>query len=148
MVEDTWRSVALPLMEYIHEHGGMLTVLSVEQLSSGTGLEPLVVAEEIDRLAEAGYLAGGLQKTMTGGDPRPWFLKRAALAEKGLRVVGAWPSEDPYDALIETLDRRIAAASDEPTKGRLQALRTSVAEVGKATIAGLIVELTKGTIHF
>lgn len=148
MVEDTRQSVALPPMEYIHEHGGMLTVLSVEQLSGGTGLEPLVVAEEIDHLAEAGYLAGDLHKTLTGPDPRPWFLERAALAERGLRVVGAWPSEDPYDALIEALDRRVAAASDEPTKGRLQALRPSVTEVAKATVAGLIVELAKGTIHF
>lgn len=147
MAEDTWRSVAVPLLECIHEHGGQLSLLSVEELSQRTGLEPLVVAEEVERLADAGYLAGGLHKMLTGGDPRPWYLERAALAERGLRVVGAWPSEDPYDALIEALDRRIAAESDEPTKGRLRALRDAAADVGKATIAGLVVELAKGTIR-
>lgn len=119
----------------------------MEELSQRTGLEPLVVAEEVERLADAGYLAGGLHMLLTGGDPRPWFLERAALAERGLRVVGAWPSEDPYDALIEALDRRIAAESDEPTKGRLRALRDAATAVGKATIAGLVVELAKGTIR-
>lgn len=45
MAEDTWRSIAVPLLECIHQHGGQLSLLSVEELSQRTGLEPLVVAE-------------------------------------------------------------------------------------------------------
>ena len=61
----------MPLLECIHEHSGQLSLLSVEELSQRTGLEPLVVAEEVDRLADAGYLAGRLHKLLTGGDTRP-----------------------------------------------------------------------------
>ena len=84
----------------------------------------------------------------TGGDARPWFLENSHLGEKGLRVVGAWPSDDPYDALLALLERKIEATDDPAEKSKLAALRGSVADVGKQVIAGLLVEMAKGTIRF
>ena len=47
---------------------------------------------------------------------RPWFLENSHLGERGLREIGAWPSDDPYDALLELIERQIAAAPDEAAK--------------------------------
>lgn len=148
MVEDTWQNIALPILEYIHNNGGTLRILRVSDISEALGIDPLVVAEEIERLADAKYLTVNLKKLLTGGNPGPWFLSPATLAEKGLRVVGAWPAEGSYDLLLQLLDRKIDAESDKSARTRLEKLRHSVTEVGKTTIAGLIVEMAKGGIRF
>jgi len=57
MAEDRWYRVALPILEYVHEHGGQLTLLGVGDIADGTDLEPEEVAEEIEQLSAAGYLA-------------------------------------------------------------------------------------------
>ena len=59
----------------------------------------------------------------------------------------AWPSDDPYEALLALLDRQIAATEDPEKRTKLKALQSSVTEVGKQLIAGLLVEVAKGTIH-
>jgi hypothetical protein len=95
-----------------------------------------------------GYLTGPLHKLLSGGDTRSWFLENSHLGERGLRTVGAWPSDDPYEALVEILQRQIEETSDPEKKTRLQAFRSSLADVGRATVAGLLVELLKGDVHF
>lgn len=47
MAEDTWRSVAVPLLECIREHGGQLSLLSVEELSQRTGFAGFLSNYEI-----------------------------------------------------------------------------------------------------
>jgi hypothetical protein len=148
MAEDRWYDVALPILEYVHAHGGPLDLLSVADIAEGTGLSPQDVAVELDSLCQAGFVNGTLRKMMTGGDPSPWFLESSSLGERGLRVVGAWPSDDAFEALVAILDRQIAATADPEKISKLSALRSSVADVGKATFAGLLVEFAKGNIHF
>ena len=62
----------------------------------------------------------------------------------GMRAVGAWPSDDPYDALVGLLERHIEGNADEVKRSKLRALQSSVAEVGKATVAGLLVGVGQG----
>ena len=148
MAEDRWYAVALPILDYVHDNGGPLVLLHIGDIAEGTGLDPVQVATEVERLSSADYLAGSIRKLMSGDDPSPWFLENSSLGERGLRVVGAWPSDDPYEALMDLLEQHIEATSDPTTKSKLSALRGSVSEVGKATIAGLLVELAKGNFHF
>ncbi len=124
-----------------------MDLVNIGQIAAGTGLDPNEGTDEVERLCAAGYLTGPLTKMMTGGDPRPWFLENSHLGERGLRVVGAWPSDDPYEALLALLERRIVATDDPEEKSKLAKLRGSLADVGKQVIAGLLVELAKGTIH-
>lgn len=147
MAENTWEAVALPLLEYVAEHGGQFAVLSVGDIADGIGIDPEVAARELDRLSSAGFLAGGVEKFL-GGDVRPWHLEPSDLGERGLRAVRSWPSEDPYEALIEALDKRITTAPDSQTRTRLQALKSAAGDVGKATLSALLAELAKGTFHF
>ena len=148
MAEDRWYAVALPILDYVHERGGTFVLLRIGDIAEGTGLEPVEVATEVERLSGAGYLAGSIRKMMSGDDPSPWFLENSSLGERGLRVVGAWPSEDAYEALLDLLEQHIETTSDPTTRSKLSALRGSVSDVGKATIAGLLVELAKGNFHF
>jgi hypothetical protein len=78
-------------------------------------------------------------------DPSSWFLERNALGEKGLRYLRIWPSDDPYEALLALLDPQIAQTADPEKKSKLKVLRSSVADVGKQLVAGLLVEVAKGT---
>jgi hypothetical protein len=147
VAEDRWYSVALPILDCVHDAGGKTGFLSVGAIAAATGIPPNDVVDEVERLCAAGYLTGPLQKLGSGGDVRQWFLENSLLRERGMRVVGAWPSDDPYEALVEILDRLIAATSDPEKRSKLTKLRGSIADVGKATIAGLLVEFAKGNIH-
>ncbi|MGO8870285.1 MAG: hypothetical protein ACLQPH_02585 [Acidimicrobiales bacterium] len=132
----------------MHEHGGDSGFCSIGAIAAGTGIEPNDVTDEVERLCDAGYLRGPLHKALSGGDTRGWFLENSHLGERGLRQVGAWPSDDPYEALVAIIERQIAATSDQGRRSKLQALLGSVGDVGKATVAGLLVELAKGGVHF
>jgi hypothetical protein len=148
MAEDSWYSVVVPILEYVHAHGEPFWLMSVGEIALETGLPTSVVAVELERLQEAGFVTGPLTKLMSGEDFSGWFLENSSLRERGMRALGAWPSDDPYDALVALLERRIEGTSDEGKKSKLRALQSSVAEVGKATVAGLLVELAKGGLHF
>jgi hypothetical protein len=148
VVEDRWHSVAVPILEYMREHARPMTMIPVWHIADATGIDPTDVAVELDSLIAAGYVVGPLRKTMSGGDPTSWFLESSSLGERGLREVGAWPSDDPYEALLDLLDRRIEATSDPAERSKLAALKSSVSDVGKQLIAGLLVEVAKGTIRF
>lgn len=135
-------------MEFVDVRGKEADVVTVGAIAAATGLDPNDVVDAVESLCAAGFLIGPLQKPMTGGDARPWYLENSLLGERGLRVVGAWPSEDPYEDLVKILERRIEEASDPEKKSKLQALLSSVGEVGKTAIAGLLVEVAKGDLHF
>jgi hypothetical protein len=85
---------------------------------------------------------------MTGGDVRPWHINNARLAPAGARVVGLWPSTDPYEALLALLERRVAEAPDEETRSKWRKVRDTIGGLGKDVgtnlIASLLVELGRG----
>jgi hypothetical protein len=54
-----------------------------------------------------------------------------------------WPTNDPYELLVQLLERQIVAEPNEERKGRLRALRDGLGDIGKGTISGLLVELIK-----
>ena len=147
MVEDTWYALALPLLDYLSELPPH-SLPNVGEIADLLGADPMAVAQEIDRLAAAGYIEGGLHKMLTGGDPRPWFIEHPGLAERGLRVVGMWPNEGPYDALVALVERRIADEPDEGQRSRLRHFVDARGDVGKSVGTALLVEWAKGTIRF
>jgi hypothetical protein len=147
MVEDTWYSLALPLLEYLND-ADPLTFPNVGVIADALHVDPWAVVTEIDRLAEAGYIRSGVHKTMTGGDPRPWFVDHPELAERGARAVGMWPADDPYDALMALVDRHIAEEPDEEERSKLRRFADALGEVGKSVGTAILVEWAKGTVRF
>lgn len=147
VTEDTWTTLSLPLLEEIARLPPEAVGVRVGALADAVGRDPMAVAREVDRLIAAGYLSGRVRKSMTCGDARPWTAM-VDLAERGLRVVGSWPSEDPYEALLATLERRLAAATNEEDRSRLRRVRDGLAsmakDVGSNVLASVIVEASKG----
>ena len=60
--------------------------------------------------------------------------------ERGLRLVGAWPPDDAFDALLKLIDERLGAETDDSKRSRLEALRQNILDMGKAAAVSLFVE--------
>ncbi len=150
MTSETWYSRALPILGAVRdvEATDDSYVFQIGDLADRTGLDPRQVVVEVERLIEGGYLSGKLGGPMSGGDVRPWHVSNARLAPAGARVVGLWPSSDPYEALLALLERRLAEAPDEDTRSRLRKVRDTITglgrDVGSNLLANLLVELGRG----
>jgi hypothetical protein len=79
--------------------------LSVAQIAAGTGLGTDDVSIELESLVDAGYLVGDFRKYL-GASPGSWNVFGCSLSERGLRAVDAWPSESPYDPLVQMIERQ------------------------------------------
>ena len=124
MADDTWYSVAVPILEYVHDHGGPMKFLEIVNIAQGTALDASVVGPEVDNLVHTGYLRGELHRYLGQGEDGG-TLVGCSLGERGLRTIGAWPSDDPYEALLELLDRQIAASPDPAEKSAWLPSRTA-----------------------
>ena len=150
MTADTWYSRALPILEAVRDTEGSdeSFVFMIGDLADRTGLDPRHVVVEVERLIEGGYLSGKLGGPVSGGDFRPMHISSARLAPAGARVVGLWPPDDPYEALLTLLERRVAEAPDEETRSKWRKARDSIAglgkDVGSNVIAGVLVEFARG----
>jgi hypothetical protein len=65
------------------------------------------------------------------------------LTERGFRAVGAWPSADPYDRLMNLLAERIDAEDQPEAKGKLERFRESVQSIGREVLVGVLTSLAK-----
>lgn len=141
MAHETWETVAIPILSYIadHEEDGLI---GIGDIADAIGAKPMTVALEIDRLASAGYLRSGVNRQLTGGDARPWFFQ-PLLEERGARVIGIWPGEDPYADFLNAIDRRIAEEVQPEERSKLQKFRAGVADVGKGVAVGVLLDVAK-----
>jgi hypothetical protein len=60
MAEDRWQTVAVLILEYVHENGGQFELLSVGEIAVATRIDPKEVAVELDSLSDAPEAAGTL----------------------------------------------------------------------------------------
>ena len=105
MLMDRWYRVAIPILDYVQENSDPEDSLYVGQIAAGTGLGPEDVSIELERLVDAGYLVGDFRKYI-GSSPNSWNIFSCSLSQRGLRAVDAWPSDNPYDPLIQMIERQ------------------------------------------
>jgi predicted transcriptional regulator len=107
LVHDTWTDRDLPVLEAtvaLLEQSFMVTVTDI---AARTGFEPSVVATALETLDPI-YV--DFRKTVTGGDPRFWYVYKAT--PEARRAVGQWPTAE---ALASRLAEELtAAARQEP----------------------------------
>jgi hypothetical protein len=139
MSGEVWTTRALPILEAIGTHEGD-DLLDLATLVDETGLPLSVIDVELRRLIHSNFVSGKYEPVMGSSAS---FLLDPYLTERGARCVGLWPSDDPYELLLELLDKRIAEESDDDARTRWQRIRGTVAEVGKGAVSGLLVELVK-----
>lgn len=143
MAEPTWETVAIPIMDAVDalQREGVGSVALVK-IAEQSGLTFEQVEAEIDLLVAAGYV--GYEVVREQGRPRAARLNFAQVYEKGARIIGRWPSSDPYDALLELLDRRILDDRiDDDTRSSLRKLRGALVDVGKGAAGGVLAALVR-----
>lgn len=75
--------MGLAVLKAVAERETATGLVSVGDLIDATNIDPQVVVNELGRIVQGGYVTGELQKLMSGGDPRPWFLVNPLLTERG-----------------------------------------------------------------
>lgn len=71
------------------------------------------------------------------------MLMAPSLGERGARAISAWPPEDPYDALVTVLDRKLAEETNEEQRSKLQKIRDVVLDVGKGVLTAVLTDLAR-----
>ena len=143
MVEDTWKSRALPILEFIAAQSD-LNLMSIGTIADATSIEASDVVSEVERLIEGRYISSKLKKLMTGSDVRPWFLEGTRIAERGARTIGMWPSDDIFEDLLKVLELQIDSTPDNDTKSRLERLRSSLLGIGSSVGTALFTTWLQG----
>jgi hypothetical protein len=144
MADETWESRAIPIMDLIAANEDPHALTSLDEFSDATGLSHVEVEVELERLINAEFIEGKIHRTMSGRNRGHWRLPGAMLLERGSRAVGQWPSDDPFDALLELIDQRILDGSlDDDTKSRLKQLRSTLVDVGKGAAGGVLAALIR-----
>lgn len=137
-IRRTWEDREQVLLEAIaraedEEDGEPLHSLD-SRLQDATGLTDRDVQLGLRALYEAGYIAGNTP----GINQRIFDMIGIRLLEKGRRKVGQWPPEDQYDAFLAVLEQRIASASSEEERGRLEQMRDVALGVGRDVLASVL----------
>ncbi len=147
MAEETWNSRAIPIMEAIAVNEDPHEMVTLDDLSQATGLSHVEVEVELERLIDGEYIQGDIHRTMAGGQRGHWRLDGSVLLERGSRTVGQWPSDDPYEALLALIDKRLLDTTlDEASKTKLQRFHSTLVDVGKGTAGGVLAALIKASV--
>jgi|GEM_PF-5065480 hypothetical protein len=148
MASDTWDTLAIPILEAIAEvEGSNDPSIEVEGLCSLLGrdwpAEGRRVSVELRRLIDAGYIAGKLEGTFAG--PAHDFLINPHLSDRGARAVGRWPSTDPYEALLQYLERAAQETDDPDRKAALKKVAGTVGEVGQGVLTNVLAAVVRAS---
>lgn len=143
-MDETWESVAVPLMKAIAERESAADLVMVGDLAESAALDPEATLVELVRLVDAQYVSGEVQIM---GEADGSHVLNVMLSERGARAVGLWPSGDPYEALIALIEKQLAEEGDTETKTKLRKLRDTLGEIGKGTASGLLVALIQAGAH-
>ena len=103
-MEDTWGARELPVLTAVVALLEESYMVTVSDIAERTGLELPVVARSLDAM-DPTYV--DFRKTMTGGDPRFWYVLKVTPAAR--EEVGQWPAPA---SLID----RLAVAFGEAAK--------------------------------
>lgn len=141
---DLWESRALPILRYVGAHETSMGFISVGEIAKETGIDVHAVAVELERLIDAGYIPGQLQKMGAGGDPSPWFLTESRLSERGARAVSVWPRAE---ILLKTIEERAQLEPDPVRRRSLLMLAAAVKEIGVTMLTDLMTSAAKKMLN-
>ncbi len=109
-------------------------------VAARAGLPPEYGNALAARLAEGGFLRCSIERNGAG---EIWVVMVQAITGEGRRAAGQWPSHDPVERLLDSLERRIADEPDEERKSGLVRFRDSLKDltkdVGTNVVANIIV---------
>ncbi len=139
MADDTWTSVVIPILEWTagHEDDRSDSVMpSLGDIADAIGTTALKVDHELERMFMAGLVSGEISRH--SGPVEHHSVWNLILLERGSRIIGQWPADDNYDALLQLLDQQIAAAPEADEKTKLTKVRDAIASMGRDVAVNLI----------
>jgi hypothetical protein len=140
VVQDTWNSRELPILEAMLEASEMGLDQAGAARDAVPDLADSLYVETIAALAEDDYIAAHIRRN-ANGDILIAYPER--LLPKGRRAVGQWPSNDAAEQLDRLLERLEADAADPEQKRRFARVREALADLGKDLVARTIAELIR-----
>jgi hypothetical protein len=140
---DLWESRALPILRYIAANETDMNFINVGEIAQATDIEGHAVVIELERLIDAGYIPGTLQKMMTGGDPSSWFLSKSRLTERGARAVSVWPRAENF---VQTLEFRAAQEADPARKQALMTMLEVAKQIGIPALSEILAAAARRTM--
>lgn len=148
MATDNWDAIAVPVMEAVADAEGSSDMLNVEEICAHAGFDfkekGRAVAVELERLVYGGYIGSQKQGTFSG--PEHDFIVNPHLLEPGARAVGRWPSRDPYEALLQQLERAADGADDPQERAALKKVASTVGDVGQGVLTGVLTAFIRGAV--
>lgn len=132
-----WSDRDLPVLKAVAaaEDAG-LDQLDVEELSKDLDMPSMSVARSLVLLHDHGFIGGEPVKVM---DPKPCIaIIEPHLLVAGLRALGEWPSDDPYEELVRVLEERINQETNEQERTKLQRVRDDLYLMGKGAAGALL----------
>ena len=144
MTAETWESVAVPLLEHFaereDEYAYSSSAIGTRTIAAAAGVDVVAAELELTRLFAAGYIAGRFESEGQAG--ASWMI-RPTLTAKGARAARKWPTDEPAEALLTIIDRRLQEASTPEERGFWQKIKDGFAGVPGNITASLAVEVVK-----
>jgi hypothetical protein len=147
MAEETWYTIALPILGFVSANERNISSGSVASIAEELSIDPLAFEAEFDRLKRDSYIDGSIYK-QAGMNPEGWRVNSLRLLAKGARAIEQWPDTDKvYELLVQLLDRQISLASSPEDKGRLKEAKDLLTGIGISTISTVLATLLASGIH-
>lgn len=141
MVERTWETRELPLLEAVVEaHEAERPIGNVQRLAELLGAEVEEMRRSLEALYDDAYVTGANGSSWQGG----FDLINIRPTPKARRLVGQWPSEDRYDAVMELLAVQIEGETDEERRTLLQRLQGAISDAPRAVAVSVLSAVLKG----
>jgi hypothetical protein len=135
----------VPLLEHFANHeveyASAPGAIETRAVALAEGLDVEAAELELSRLFGAGYLEGKFHPPE--GLPGDSWMVHPTLTEKGARAARIWPSEQPAEALLEIIERRLNDAETPEERGFWRKIKDGFAGVPGSVTTSLAVELAK-----
>lgn len=139
-----WLTRSLPVLQWVADHEGTKTVVSLGDIADAVGLSADDVDAELERLHRDGLVHARIGRTMNGGNAAGWHVASPRLTGAGARALGEWPDAERFLAVIEHL------ANDEPDVVKRSAIARVAGvmrEVGTTVVSDMLVAYLRSVGH-
>jgi hypothetical protein len=142
MVQETWTTVAVPLLEQVLA-GEVSDPNAATAAVLASANQDAAVNRTLAALLDDGYLAGATPHWPLGGS-RPHIVADVLrLTPKGRRAVGQWPSGQTGNVLIQVLETTVMQMPEGEAKSRLHAFLAAAQQVGTDVLSQVVTNVIK-----
>ena len=137
MTQDTWNSIALPIMRIIRARADRRP--SFYQVVELSGLEQKAVEREMRELIHGGYVGDLEASSLARFDALDLHLHA-----KGKVAIKEWPGADAYESLLQLVQQRLDAERDPARRSRLSGFLEALKDLGTNAGGELLAGLLRG----